>query len=191
MDNISEDDQVPPKLPMKRKSTLSTKSIMAIYDEQMEQILSPDSQVEIKLNEGDQPIYDCADASNKIRKERPRSMPIETQDNYDSVTYAIQNQSTDPSRVTGAQEQKRPIPKPRPRTVFLRTESADQLYRPRTKSAENLLKNNPAIDRVVRTGTENGAPPVPLKRAQLYRSQERIGNNNGFTSENHQKESKF
>eukprot|EP00794_Sanderia_malayensis_P007122 gene7122-7926_t len=212
LDNISEDDQVPPKLPMKRKSIISTKSIMAIYDEKMEDIFNPEKAVEINIEDDEkeseeQPTYDGLDTCKKNRKERPRSMPIDADgSNYDAVASMVQSQSTASSAAPPqfnnnatppdndtAQAQKRPVPKPRPKTLFMRAGSVNQLHKMRTISAEDLLKSNPAIDRVVRTGIENGAPPppVPLKRAQLYRSQERIGNN-GYSSESSTaKESKF
>ena len=197
LDNISEDDQVPPKLPMKRKSTLSS-SLAAKYDETIganlsQQGMQSRSAAEINTNQNnaEEEIYDTVGSSQNHNmlhpqpRERPRSLPP---DSFETpMTVPIPAPRHKPMENHEVQPQGRPIPKPRPRTMILRTESADNLLRSKTLSAENLIKSNPALDRI-RSGSEVGAlsaPAVPLKRAQMYRSQERVSSNGDG------KESKF
>lgn len=174
---------------MKRKSTLSS-SLAAKYDETIGANLSQHgmqsrSAAEINANEHntEQEVYDTIGScqnQNMLHpqpKERPRSLPP---DSFETpVAVPVPAPRHKPNDNTEMQPQGRPIPKPRPRTMILRTESADNLLRSKTLSAENLIKSNPALDRI-RSGSEVGAlsaPAVPLKRAQMYRSQERVSSN--------------
>ena len=180
---------------------------MTVYDEENEENLSnqnvfSSSAIEINIedNKAEQPaVHDSVSTAqqnglNNRPKERPRSMPPEPSDpeanqprpvpRIMSSHAANSNRSKD-----NGQEERRPVPRPRPRTMIIRAESADNLLRSKTMSAENLLRSIPAIDRVTRTESEVGPPPVPLKRAQMYRSQEWAGNN-GFSTDK-SKESKF
>ncbi len=174
--------------------------MMSVYDEMVEKsILSPDPAVEVVVN-NEKPCPNSSESSDGQRsdtnevsdvKERPKSMPPDATDSCESVTYRADNPNGVHLRSESLHEKRRPVPKPRPRTVFLKRDSIESEFpKVRTMSAENLLKSIPAIDRVSKDGQENSAPPVPLKRAQMYRSQERIGSN-GFSSENSAKESKF
>lgn len=183
LDNISEDEQLPPKLPMKRKSTLSSSIAAAKLEEAIGENLSQhglQSKSAFEIAREDSRSNETKEQNGNIEhaKERPRSLPP------DSETPFPIARKKPPEEIGEA----RPVPKPRPRTMFLKSDSPHQVLKSKTMSAENLLKTFPSVERI-RSGSEigNNAPPVPLKRAQMYRSQEGINHN----SINASKESKF
>ncbi|XP_065059429.1 dedicator of cytokinesis protein 3-like isoform X2 [Rhopilema esculentum] len=197
LDNITEDEQAPPKLPMKRKSTLSSSLAASKYDEAIGANLSQHGthcQSAFEINKNRDYSEQTFQASlvnadqnggvgNGLVNERPKSMPPDAFESGRPIPVS-RHASTMASKEQ--QTQKRPIPKPRPRTMILRTESADNLLTSKTMSAENLSKSIPAGERM-RSGSEiaSAGPPVPLKRAQRYRSQE------GICDDVNSKESRF
>ena len=188
LDNISEDEQMPPKLPIKRKSAISSHLSAVKYDEAIGENLSQHgmqltSAFEVNMRPEGQ-INEVEEHNgtleNEQRRERPRSLPP---DNTDAAAVPIPT-----PRLKSETSETRPIPKPRPKTMILKHDSSGQILKYKTMSAEDLLKTIPAVDRV-RSGSEVGSnvPPVPLKRAQMYRSQEGISH----STVNNSKESKF
>lgn len=174
---------------MKRKSTLSSSITAGKYEEAIGENLSQhgvQSTSAYDINTRQEAVFNEAEESNgpngnaKV-KERPRSLPPDG----DGATYPV---AAPRHRTQNEDAEPRPVPKPRPRTMFLKSEAADPVLKAKTVSADNLLKTIPSIERV-RSGSEIGGsvPPVPLKRAQMYRSHEGINSSNGSSS----KESKF
>ena len=182
---------------MKRKSTLSSSLAASKYDEAIGANLSQHGthcQSSFEINKNRDYSEQTFQASlvnadqnggvaNGLVNERPKSMPPDAFESGRPIPVS-RHASTTTSKEQ--QTQKRPIPKPRPRTMILRTESADNLLTSKTMSAENLSKSIPAGERM-RSGSEiaSAGPPVPLKRAQRYRSQE------GICDDVNSKESRF
>ena len=175
---------------MKRKSTISSSTATIRYEEAIGKNLSQhgmqskssydiSTRVETKISETEE---HNGTNENEQWKERPKSLPP---DSNEAAAATIPDPKNQPQNET---TELRPIPKPRPKTMFLKHDSTRQVLRAKTMSAENLLKTIPAVERV-RSGSEIewNTPPVPLKRAQRYRSQEGISSNAASSS----KESKF
>jgi len=188
LDNISEDEQMPPKLPMKRKSTISSTSMK--YEEAIGENLSHHgmqltSGVEVNMNY-DTRVPEMSEHNGTVvedqKRERPKSLPLDATEVGATPVPAPRNHPKTEATAP------RPIPKPRPKTMILKSDHTGKIMKSKTMSAENLLQANPAVQRI-RAGSELGKnmPPVPLKRAQMYRSQEGISSN----ASNSSKESKF
>ena len=175
---------------MKRKSTISNTSAAMKYEEAIGENLShhgmqSSSAFEVNMN------YDTRDPEvgehngtvvDDQKRERPKSLPLDSTEVGVTPVPAPRNY---PKTETSAP---RPIPKPRPKTMILKSDHTGKIMKSKTMSAENLLQTIPAVQRI-RTGSELGRtmPPVPLKRAQMYRSQEGVSSNTSNSS----KESKF
>ena len=187
--HIAEDDQEePPSLPQKRRSSGSQSALfglkgrpqtLAVYEEvkdgNSDTFSSPTCDGIAPQNEPGNserlrtPISETA--GNVVSRERPRSLPPNSYEFIQPVP-APRDRFQPQRHVSLRQEGTQPRPKPRPRTMIIK----------RSGSSDNVIASDsdPVLSRVAKTGVPmlpgGLPPPVPLKRAQMYRSQERVSN---------------